>query len=282
MLIGYDASYGALGFAGSWPLRTVVYIRGGTSWATGGAADEEAARQPSRRAKSVEAFAISGYFGVRNPSHELRVQALVEELAGLPATCGHDLTSKLDAVRRATTVTLNAHLILPLRELIRSVEETLQARSITAPLMVVKGDGSLVRSSWALRRPIETILSGPAASVVGAWHLAGRRDMWVVDVGGTTTDIAALRDALPLLNGDGASVGGWRTMIEAVDVRTTGLGGDSRVCFDAEGKLRMVRARDPLTAGSEHAAVVAHLAPWPRCPYRRPQSRGVSRHWPAS
>ncbi|MCP4530143.1 MAG: hydantoinase/oxoprolinase family protein, partial [Delftia sp.] len=100
---------------------------------------------------------------------------------------------------------------------------------IGAPLMVVKGDGSLVRAEWAMRRPIETILSGPAASVVGAWHLANRRDVWVVDVGGTTTDIAVLQEGRPRVNPQGAQVGRWRTMVEAVDVHTVGLGGDSQV-----------------------------------------------------
>ncbi|NIP85008.1 MAG: hypothetical protein GTO03_05380, partial [Planctomycetales bacterium] len=60
-----------------------------------------------------------------------------------------------------------ARLILLLRELIATVRRTLDERGITAPLMVVKGDGSLVRAEWAMQRPIETILSGPAASVVG-------------------------------------------------------------------------------------------------------------------
>jgi N-methylhydantoinase A/oxoprolinase/acetone carboxylase beta subunit len=95
--------------------------------------------------------------------------------------------------------------------------------------MIVKGDGSLVRADWAMSRPIETILSGPAASVVGTWHLAGRRNVWVVDVGGTTTDIAVLRDGRPRINPEGAHVGGWRTMVEAADVHTVGLGGDSHV-----------------------------------------------------
>ena len=81
-------------------------------------------------------------------------------------------------MRRATTVALNARLVPLLRELIETLRRTLAERSISAPLMVVKGDGSLVRAEWAMQRPIETILSGPAASAVGAWHLArqaGRR-----------------------------------------------------------------------------------------------------------
>jgi len=103
--------------------------------------------------------------------------------------------------------------------------------------MVVKGDGSLVREDWALKRPIETVLSGPAASALGALTLTGEKNTWAVDVGGTTTDIVELIDGAPLLNPDGANIGGWRTMVEAVDVHTVGLGGDSHVRVSSENQL---------------------------------------------
>ncbi len=266
LLIGYDpALMRQYDFERELATGDVVYLAGGHDGLGNELAplDEAAAREAIvARRDQVEAFAVSGYFAVRNPAHELRVQALVEELTGLPVTCGHELTSQLNAVRRATTVALNAHLILPLRELITSVQETLARFHVIAPLMVVKGDGSLVAAEWATRRPIETILSGPAASVVGAWHLAGRQDVWTMDVGGTTTDIAALRDGWPILNSRGASVGGWRTMVEAVDVHTTGLGGDSRVRFDKLDGLRIgPRRAVPLSLlAAEAPAVVAELA----------------------
>jgi N-methylhydantoinase A/oxoprolinase/acetone carboxylase beta subunit len=252
------------GFQQELATEDVVYLSGGHDVLGNEVAplDEDAAREAilAQRDK-VEAFAVSGYFGVRNPAHELRVRALVEELAGLPVTCGHELTTRLNAVRRATTVALNARLIPLLRELIATVRRTLDERAIAAPLMVVKGDGSLVRAEWAMQRPIETILSGPAASAVGAWHLAGRRNVWVVDVGGTTTDIAALNDGQPRLNPEGARVGGWRTMVEAVDVHTTGLGGDSHVRFDRQGQLLIGPRRVvPLCLlASEHPEIVDEL-----------------------
>jgi len=128
-------------------------------------------------------------------------------------------------------------LIPLLQNLIVNVRLALSELKITAPLMVVKGDGSLVRAEWAINRPVETILSGPAASTMGAWHLVGRHDVWVVDMGGTTTDIAALRHGRPHLNQEGARVGNKRLMIEAVDVHTVGLGGDSHVHLDREGQV---------------------------------------------
>jgi N-methylhydantoinase A/oxoprolinase/acetone carboxylase beta subunit len=265
LLIGYDRELmEQYGFQHELVTEDVVYLRGGHDVLGNEVAplDEDAAREAIlARLGRVEAFAVSGYFGVRNPAHELRVRALVEGLTALPVTCGHELTTRLNAVRRATTVALNARLIPLLRELIATVRQTLDERGITAPLMVVKGDGSLVRAEWAMQRPIETILSGPAASAVGAWHLAGRRNVWVVDVGGTTTDIIALHDGQPRLNPEGARVGGWRTMVEAVDVHTTGLGGDSHVRFDREGRLLIGPRRVvPLCLlASEYPEVVEEL-----------------------
>ncbi len=249
LLIGYDPELiRRYGFERDLVTQDVVYLRGGHNVLGDELEplDEAAAREAIlARRDQVEAFAISGHFGVRNPVHELRVRALVEELTQpspvrkgqvdelpMPVTCGHELTTRLNAVRRATTAALNARLIPLLRELIATVRHTLDEQGVTAPLMVVKGDGSLVRAEWAMQRPIETILSGPAASVVGAWHLAGRRDVWVVDVGGTTTDIAGLVDGRPRVNPEGAQVAQWRTMVEAVDVHTVGLGGDSQVTLN--------------------------------------------------
>jgi N-methylhydantoinase A/oxoprolinase/acetone carboxylase beta subunit len=275
LLIGYDRELmEQYGFQQELATDDVVYLRGGHDVLGNEVAplDEDAAREAilARRDK-VEAFAVSGYFGVRNPTHELRVRKLVEELTApargqpqglsLPVTCGHELTTRLNAVRRATTVALNARLVPLLRELISTVRQTLDEQAIAAPLMVVKGDGSLVRAEWAMQRPIETILSGPAASAVGAWHLAGRRGVWIVDVGGTTTDIAALNGGQPRLNPEGARVGGWRTMVEAVDVHTAGLGGDSHVRFDRQGQLLIGPRRVvPLCLlASQHPEVVDEL-----------------------
>ncbi len=269
LLIGYDpALIRQYGFERDLVTRDVVYLRGGHDGMGNEVEplDEAAAREAIlARRDRVEAFAVSGYFGVRNPAHELRVRALVEELTALPVTCGHELTTRLNAVRRATTTALNARLIPLLRELIATVRHTLDEQGIVAPLMVVKGDGSLVRAEWAMHRPIETILSGPAASVVGAWHLAGRRDVWVVDVGGTTTDIAVLHDGRPRLNPEGAQVGQWRTMVEAVDVHTVGLGGDSQVYLNSKGSSPSSLSSSPSSLSSSLLFVIGPRRVVPLC-----------------
>ena len=183
----------------------------------------------ARYADQVEAFAVAGFFGVRNPEHELWVRELIRETTGKPVTCAHELTSNLDAPRRALTALFNARLIPQIQTLILAVKARMAALGLSCPLMVVKGDGSLIRDEVALTCPVETILSGPAASVVGAQALSDEADVIVSDIGGTTTDIAVLRGGQPVLNQEGAVVRGWRTMVEAISVHTFGLGGDSEV-----------------------------------------------------
>ena len=191
----------------------------------------------------VEAYAVCGYFSVRNPDHELQVKRLIQESTDRPVVCGHEISLQLDAVKRATTALLNAHLIPIIHQLIASVKRVFQEQHIVAPLMIVKGDGSLMSESVIRDRPIETILSGPAASVIGAKYLLEQsgevQNAVVVDIGGTTTDIALLKEGLPYLNPNGARVGNWQTNVIAIDIRTIALGGDSQISLDEEERLKV-------------------------------------------
>lgn len=200
--------------------------------------DLDKARETIEKTRGqVSAFAISGMFGTRNSSHELQLKQLVVELSDLPVICGHELASSLGAPRRALTAALNARMVPPIRELIASVEHNLEAHQIDAPLMIVKGDGSLASKDNAIEKPIGTVLSGPAASVIGACHLSGYDNAIVADMGGTTTDIAVVSSGQPQLCSDGARIGGWQPMVEAVRVHSIGLGGDSEVRFNGHKGL---------------------------------------------
>ncbi|MBV2187416.1 MAG: hydantoinase/oxoprolinase family protein [Rhizobium sp.] len=183
-------------------------------------------------ARTVSSFAVAGYFAVRNPAHENRVRDFIRAHCSLPVACSHELSSKLGGPRRALTTLLNTRLVSMIDRLVGACENFLATRGIDAPLMVVRGDGALISAAEARLRPIETILSGPAASLVGARHLTGLADAVVSDIGGTTTDVAILEGGRPHLDADGAVVGGYRTMVEAVAMRTYGLGGDSEVRID--------------------------------------------------
>ena len=202
----------------------------------------------------VSAFAIAGHFATRNPEHEMAARDLLRELTGLPITCSHELSSALGGPRRALTAVLNARLINLLERLITATEAIMADQGLTCPLMVVKGDGSLLHSDFARTRPVETVLSGPAASLSGAAFLAGTDTALIADIGGTTTDIAFLQNGAPRLRAEGALVGGWQTMVEAAEIRTCGLGGDSEV-------RAVTRGRDGgVTLGPRRAVPLSLLA----------------------
>ena len=188
-----------------------------------------------RNKSEVSGFAVASQFATRNPAHELRTLELVTQITGKPVSASHQLSAKLNGPKRALTAVLNARLIGMIDRLIGRAEAVLKEIGITAPMMVVRGDGALISSNQARERPIETILSGPAASIVGARWMTGADHALVSDIGGTTTDIALLRDGRPAIDPGGARVGPYRTMVEAVAMRTHGLGGDSEVHFISEG-----------------------------------------------
>ena len=189
--------------------------------------------------EGAESLAISSYLSVRNPDHEFRAREIASRVADLPVVCGHELTNELNAIRRAITAGLNGRLIPIIDGLIRSVKSEIVSRGIDAPLMIVKGDGTLMSEKLARTRPIETILSGPAASVSGARHLTDEPDAVIIDIGGTTTDIARLKDGIPVLRSKGTSVGIWSTSAAAVDITTFGLGGDSYIQIDRRDRVQV-------------------------------------------
>ncbi len=186
----------------------------------------------------VDAFAVSGYAGHINPQHELQVKEILRQETGRFVCCGHELSNLLDFTVRAQTAVLNARIIPRLQKLIADSRRLFATLGIRAPIMVVRGDGSLMTARMAEERPVETILSGPAASTAGARFLTGCRDAVVVDIGGTTTDSALIADNTVRTSKSGASVGGLLTHVRAMDIRTTGLGGDSHVIHQ-EGILRV-------------------------------------------
>ena len=188
-----------------------------------------------RQEQGISAYAVAAQFATRNPEHELAAQQMIADITGRPVSCSHHLSAKLNGPKRALTALLNARLIGMIARLIEKAEGKLAELGIDAPLMVVRGDGALISAAQARERPIETILSGPAASIVGARWLTGVDTALVSDIGGTTTDVAVLRGGKPMIDPAGAQVGPWRTMVEAVGMRTTGLGGDSEVHVQGDG-----------------------------------------------
>lgn len=236
----------------------------------------------------IGAVAVSGYGGVVNNVNEQAIRRIVTERFGLPVVCGHELTGRLDFHRRAATAVLNARLLPLIGELIDALEGFLASVGVEAPLTIVRGDGSLVSIDEARRHPVHTILSGPAASVAGALELVGGVETAVVvDVGGTTTDVAGVTDGHVELSPEGAEVGAWRTSVEALDILTTGAGGDSHVDVDREGRITMGPHRvEPLCRMAaewpETIEVLTRLPHHPMFDYGAPGSLDVfaiDRRW---
>ena len=240
------------------PMQMVVILEGGYD-AVGRERqplDEERARVAIEKLQGeVSAFAISSMFGTRNSSHENRLKQMVTELTDMPVICGHELASSLGAPRRALTAALNARMVPAIKELVGSVQTILARHEIDAPLMLVKGDGSLASLANAIEKPIGTVLSGPAASVIGACQLSGLDNAIIADMGGTTTDIAVVSNGQPELSDDGARIGDWQPMVEAVRVNSIGLGGDSELRFGGHLGLTIGPRRVVPTS------LLAHLYP---------------------
>ena len=185
----------------------------------------------------VDALAVSAYAGPMNSSQEERAAELLAELTGMPVVQGNHLSSRIGSIQRATTASLNASLLGDAFEFVTAVREMLAKKGITSPLIVVRGDGSLAAAEYAVHRPVEIIHSGPATSAIGGRYLAAVEDALVVDVGGTTTDLAMVENGRTVLNEGEATVGAYRTSVRTIQARSFGLGGDSLVRFDARGAI---------------------------------------------
>ena len=160
-----------------------------------------------------------------------RAREIIESMHDIPVVTGHDITDDIDSVRRAHTVLLNAHLIPVIGRLIRSVGSVVAELGITDDIRLVTTEGTLMNAAEALEQPVRLVLSGPAASVKGVRFLTDFNSCVLVDMGGTTSDVAVIEGGRAKRTGRGAVVGNFRTSIHATDMRTIGLGGDSAVTW---------------------------------------------------
>lgn len=188
---------------------------------------------------NIESVSITGYMSIRNPRHEKKARSILENILDVPIVCSHELTGKLNMIERAATVVLNASLIPLIKNLLANMETVLADLNIEAPLFMMKGDGTLANKAEVRHKPIETVMSGPAASVLGAKYLSQEKNAAVIDMGGTTTDIAILNSGRPRLNKAGAEIEGWATSVESIDLKTAGIGGDSEITIEANKDLKI-------------------------------------------
>lgn len=179
----------------------------------------------------------------------------------LPVVCGHELFEELNCLKRGAGTLLNASLFPVIREFLDAVKKALTARGIHPESMViVRSDGTLMSEEFATLRPVETLLCGPAASALGCAHLADSPNCIVVDMGGTTTDIAFIQDGRTVSVTNGVSIGKWKTFVNGLYVKTFGLGGDSAVHYNNNGLyLEEFRVVPICVAASRYPAVLDQL-----------------------
>ncbi|WNY27523.1 hydantoinase/oxoprolinase family protein [Methanolapillus ohkumae] len=186
--------------------------------------------------EKVSAFAVSSYFSVRNPAHELLIKELITDLTrdietghSHPVVCGHELAQSLGAYERGVTAYLNAMLLPVTRRFAESVLSEMKRRNLSADIKILKCNGAVSGILEAMEKPVESIFSGPTASLLGASFLSGRDTCLMIDVGGTSTDISMMEGGFADISESGATVGGWKTKVQAVRMETSALGGDSQI-----------------------------------------------------
>jgi N-methylhydantoinase A/oxoprolinase/acetone carboxylase beta subunit len=203
--------------------------------------------------KDAQATGVVQLFAMRsNAVFENRAKEIIEESCGLPVICGNELFSDLNAVRRGSSILLNARLIPIIGEFLDAIKTALLARNISASVVIVRSDGGLMSENLTFARPVETLICGPAAGVIGAMELTGENDCIIIDMGGTTTDSAIVKSGKPVSSEFGVTVGGWRTFVKGVSVDTIGLGGDSAVRINRHREMSLESDRViPISVAAE-------------------------------
>lgn len=180
-------------------------------------------------AEGIRYVGVIGKFSARNPSHELDIRRVLRDRFEY-IFLGHRISGNLNFPRRIATTFLNAAVYPIHKKFFQAVRESLDRMGLKVPIHILKADGGTMSFPASIDFPGQTILSGPAASVMGAAAFAPtEEDVIVLDIGGTTTDMAVLVNGSPLLAPLGIELGGYKTLIRALDTLSIGIGGDSWV-----------------------------------------------------
>jgi N-methylhydantoinase A len=205
-------------------------------------------------AEDVRQAAVISKFSVRNPKHELKMAEILGRVCD-QVIMGHRVSANLNFPRRIATAWINAAVHPTHRLFFEAVRDSLKKKGFEIPIFVLKADGGTMSFEASIETPGQTILSGPAASVMGALPFAsGAGDTLVLDIGGTTSDMAVLVGRAPLLEPLGAEIGGYRTLVRSLKTKSIALGGDSAVRV-LDGKL--------LIGPERHGPAMAYGGPSP-------------------
>ncbi len=204
----------------------------------------------SMTAARVEAFVASEPFGVDHPGREHAFVTRARE-RGLAATCGSEVSAMYGLRARTRTAALNAAILPRMLRTSRVTARAVADAAIPAPLMIMRSDGGVMDVAEVERRPILTMLSGPAAGIAGALFHENVTDGIFIEVGGTSADCSVIRRGRPQVRP--ARIGGHRTLLRTLDVRTLGIAGGSLATV-RPGAVTAVGPRSAHIAGYRYAA----------------------------
>ncbi len=206
----------------------------------------------------AQALSVSATYATQNGAVcEKVAKEHIRERFDLPFVMASELAGELNTLERGVTAQLNAKLLPVIKEFTDAVTNAVNELDLNLKTMVVRSDGSLMQSSHALKHPVKTILSGPAASIVGGCGLSNRPDSLIIDMGGTTTDISIVRNGEPVMT-DTIRIGSFLTQVKGVYIDTFGLGGDSRLIAQGGELLLSPRRVQPLCIAAKSYPYIAN------------------------
>lgn len=212
--------------------------------------DEIATAVDAVIASGAEACAVGFLFAFRNPEHEKRVAEVLRERApNISISLSSEVQPEFREYERLSTTVLNAYLQPVMGEYLHTLERGFAAHAPDAVLGINQSSGGLMSPQRARELPVRTALSGPAAGAVGAAYAArqtGRNNVITLDMGGTSADVAMIRDFRVNLTFE-RDVAGFPIRLPCVDVETVGAGGGSIAWFDRDGLLKA----GPISAGAD-------------------------------
>ncbi|GAU09348.1 hydantoinase/oxoprolinase N-terminal domain-containing protein [Desulfoplanes formicivorans] len=175
----------------------------------------------------VQAYGISSLMSFADPSHELVAAKALSLLDDKPVFCSHQASTRPGMKERATTALLNAKLLPIMQTFVQGVRTALHELGVQGDVCMVCGDCTEIELDRAIRQSASTFASGPAATAWFGSHIASTDTALVVDMGGTTTDITMVAGGKPVMDTTGMTIGQWQTHVQAVEMFTVGVGGDS-------------------------------------------------------
>lgn len=204
--------------------------------------------------KGINDIAIVSKFSVRNPKTENQIAELSNKHFN-NITLGHKMSGRLNFPRRVNTAYLNAAVNETFKNFAGNIKASLKSEGINASVAVLKADGGVMSIYYAIKMPVETILSGPAASLMGINALLPNLDDAILlDIGGTTTDIFLQTKGVSLFEPAGIKIDKYNTLVRAIFSKSIGLGGDSSVkVIDSIIKIGPKRLDKPAALGGHIA-----------------------------